>query len=250
MIKTSKKTVRKTPKPSLSTGKRVAIIFGLIGLLLVGMLSGLLPYAAAYLGCLKAPVSTSKFAASYSYTLPGEYGYGPSPFGQSYYCSQAEAEAAGFHHSLLTEGGRSETNKALQSEDSAGQYSAANIGFTVYIPTLVEYSIDGMETWATESSRGRIVYYDLKKDDQRIARIELRKVGADDALCDPDFYTCEVIGADSQGRKVKLVGERGWPRTKLMIGTEIGSTAITILSEDESIKKDMIAVLGSMQPYK
>jgi hypothetical protein len=96
MTKNSKKIPQRASRRSLSTGQRVTILFGIIGILLIGTVTGLLPYSIAFARCLKPPILASTFAASYSYEMPGDSTYGPGPFISAYYCSPSEAEAAGF----------------------------------------------------------------------------------------------------------------------------------------------------------
>jgi hypothetical protein len=53
-------------------------------------------FEAATIKCGHEPVIATNFAAGYSYTLPGDAGYGPNMFNNTYYCSAADAEAAGY----------------------------------------------------------------------------------------------------------------------------------------------------------
>lgn len=83
--------------------KTVAIIIISIVLLVLGTVTGINNYFIAYFRCgAKAPIAATNFAASWSYRLPGERGYGPHPFNNKYYCTQAEAEQAGYRHSTLS----------------------------------------------------------------------------------------------------------------------------------------------------
>lgn len=86
----------KKPRPK----KRSAYIalFTIIGILIffAGIGSGVLQHGWATVVCLRAPVAASKFMASYSYELPGDPTYGPSPFNE-YYCTEDAAKRAGFH---------------------------------------------------------------------------------------------------------------------------------------------------------
>jgi hypothetical protein len=47
--------------------------------------------------CGHQPVIVSKFAAGYSYYLPGDAGYEPGLFIDQFVCSEEEAKAAGYH---------------------------------------------------------------------------------------------------------------------------------------------------------
>lgn len=247
MTRINKKSAIETPKSSLRIGKRAVILFGLVVLLLVGMFSGLLPYAAAYLGCLKAPVSASRFAASYSYTLPGEYGYGPSPFGQSYYCTQAEAEAAGFHHSPLTEGGRAELAQQTAKETS----NKGNLDFTMYTPTNADYSLKYIDVAYAD---GRLfpstfVSAHVYKKNEEIGTMIVQRIGTERALCDPNYYSCAVVGVDSKGREVKKVIEsKNNVGSRYQLGVQIDNTSVVIFSDAELNEQDIINLLGSLQP--
>lgn len=53
-------------------------------------------YELAVNQCGHQPVIATNFAAGYTYDLPGDAGYGPSIFNNTYYCTAAEAEAAGY----------------------------------------------------------------------------------------------------------------------------------------------------------
>lgn len=92
MTKTKTKLRKQSKRPAY-----IALIVLLGSLVfLAGIGSGVLQYSLAAVGCMKAPVAASSFMAGYSYDLPGDSGYGPSPFNE-YYCSEQEAIKAGFH---------------------------------------------------------------------------------------------------------------------------------------------------------
>src|SRR5688500_16329277 len=97
-----------TNKPK---SKKVAITSLVLIIILLGffagMGSGMLQYAAASMGCMRAPVTASRFMAGNSYELPGDEGYGPDIFSE-YYCTEQQAKAAGFRRSSLTDEVRAE----------------------------------------------------------------------------------------------------------------------------------------------
>ena len=95
---------RKTKKASQQKPARRSAYIALVSIfgalaVMYGIGSGTLPYSISMITCLKRPVTASNFAASDSYFLPGDVGYGPSPFNQ-YYCTEQQAQAAGFHRSV------------------------------------------------------------------------------------------------------------------------------------------------------
>jgi hypothetical protein len=74
------------------------IVIAAVILLVLGMVSGVLPFAWNTIRCGKLPVVASTFAAFYSYKVPGDPGYGPGLFRYEFFCSKEEAERARFHH--------------------------------------------------------------------------------------------------------------------------------------------------------
>lgn len=54
-------------------------------------------FPAYVVSCGKLPVIADKFAASYSYRIPGDNGYVVTPLTSEYFCSEDEAIRAGFH---------------------------------------------------------------------------------------------------------------------------------------------------------
>ena len=86
------------PKKRVSRLKVIMIVIAAVILLVLGMVSGVLPFALNTIRCGKLPVVASTFAASYSYKVPGDPGYGPGLFNDVFFCSKEEAERVRFHH--------------------------------------------------------------------------------------------------------------------------------------------------------
>jgi hypothetical protein len=90
----TKKDSKKSPQ---NKQRKIIITSSLIGLLLIiGVVSGQISYAVAYVKCGKAPINATNFAASRSYFLPGDKGYGPNFFNKDFFCSESEAQASGY----------------------------------------------------------------------------------------------------------------------------------------------------------
>lgn len=87
--------MNKTKKSSRKIAYTALVV--ILGTLAVlgGIGSGIIQYGLSAAACMKAPVAASSFMAGYSYDLPGDPGYGPSPFNK-YYCTEQEAISAGF----------------------------------------------------------------------------------------------------------------------------------------------------------
>jgi hypothetical protein len=96
-----KSEIRTQFTPKKINKKTIIITASILLLIIVGMVSGQIGYLIAYAKCGTAPINATKFAASWSYFLPGELGYGPSPYNSGYFCTQTDAEAAGYHHNPL-----------------------------------------------------------------------------------------------------------------------------------------------------
>lgn len=63
---------------------------------------GIAPYAQYPLYLVKCggmPIAASNFAAGYDYQRPGDAGYEITPFTNRYFCTEGEAQAAGYHPS-------------------------------------------------------------------------------------------------------------------------------------------------------
>jgi hypothetical protein len=60
-----------------------------------------LGFEIATVQCGRQPAIATNFAAADSYEMPGDLDYGPSIFSSGYYCSAAEAEAAGYHRTVF-----------------------------------------------------------------------------------------------------------------------------------------------------
>jgi hypothetical protein len=58
-------------------------------------------YEQAVIVCGHQPVIATSFAAGYTHDLPGDPGYGPGMFSNTYHCSAKDAEAAGYRRSPI-----------------------------------------------------------------------------------------------------------------------------------------------------
>lgn len=76
----------------------IAVTFGVYILsLFTPYISNVTRYPVYFVKCgFRSPIAGITFAAAYSYTLPGEPNY--EKFGDEYFCTEAEAEAAEFHN--------------------------------------------------------------------------------------------------------------------------------------------------------
>lgn len=76
--------------------KVVFITVGIItAVLVLNLFTGIFNYTYGFIRCGKQPVAASRFGASYHYFVPGQHGYGVSPF-MEYYCSTDDAKNEGF----------------------------------------------------------------------------------------------------------------------------------------------------------
>jgi hypothetical protein len=80
----------------------LAILLILYGVsLFVPLISPFSRYPLFVIYCRKLPIEASNFAASNSYSLPGDRTYRIDPFIDNYFCTEKQAQAAGFHRSPL-----------------------------------------------------------------------------------------------------------------------------------------------------
>ncbi len=76
-------------------------VLAVVGLVVVGLISGAIPFTYGTVKCGHFPVKSSNFAASYSYELPNNKEYwSPDPLSSYEFCTSAEAEAEGYHKSI------------------------------------------------------------------------------------------------------------------------------------------------------
>ncbi len=95
----SKKNQPTSKKPKKS--KNNILIWSLVSaavlLFLIGFVSNVIPFTYNVIRCGKQPVESSKFAAAWSYKLPGDYGYGIHLFSDYRFCTEIEAQSGGYH---------------------------------------------------------------------------------------------------------------------------------------------------------
>ena len=243
--------------------------FGMIGvgafaIIVLGTITGLLPFLAATIKCGHLPVIASDFAASYSYTLPGHNGYFPSIFNR-YFCSEAEAQAAGYNNTSISSDDAARAEAHLQ--ESA--YAPDKVPFTVYSPTYlpdkykrnIPSDTPGLALEIIDRQTGKQVWQAITREvtkqadgDYILIRQGATGVGDTEAICKDTLATCqaELIGTDSHGHKIyeQNIYHIGW-------GTIIKGTYINIETDDDvksprhSInRQEAIKMFGSMQPAK
>lgn len=84
----------------------VSVLVVLAFILLVFVSTNIMAFAYNTIRCGKMPVEASNFAASYSYSLPGDkdYEYGTGVLASYYdFCTEAEAEAEGYSRSIFAD---------------------------------------------------------------------------------------------------------------------------------------------------
>lgn len=224
-----------------------SIIFLLIILVLYGLGSGLFTYAAAFVRCGGQPVAATRFTASYSYTLPGEYGYGPSLFNE-YYCTQAQAEAAGFSPSPFTETGEKQEREFEARYEQQTKFNPAKIDYVAYAPDMERFSYGDPRFGYGDLNNQ--TFYDLKKDGTIVAQVRQGKVGDEYELCNELSDNCETVGTDSQGREVRReFYDLRDNSESFSLSIRIGGTFINFEgARGDFTIQEAIDVFGSMKP--
>lgn len=98
-VKTHAKTQKLTQLFAWLKRRWVAISLLVVCLLVFNFFTGLISYGFTWTRCMRQPVTASRFMAGYQYYVPGNQGYGPDMFAE-YYCTEADARAAGFQPGL------------------------------------------------------------------------------------------------------------------------------------------------------
>lgn len=99
----NKKSIKKN---SWSKKKIVGVVSGsIVGLyvlsLFVPFISPFSWYPIYFAKCGKQPVVASDFAAGDTYDVPGDKNYNVDIFTSRFFCTEAEAQAAWYHHNPL-----------------------------------------------------------------------------------------------------------------------------------------------------
>lgn len=212
--------------------------------LLAGLGNGYLQYSVAYVACGGRPISASSFAASYSYELPGESGYGPRVFNR-YFCTEQQAKAAGFRHSVLTAGGSAEQKAQQEKTIEDAAFSLDKISFDFYVPSGV-YSA-GSITVSKMNSGDNQAFFSLKKEGSKVGRVREGKVPNEYQLCRDQAYECTNIGADHQGRSVQKQTANEAVTSYMVV---IGETFINIEDASGIGDEEAVLVFNSLVNYE
>lgn len=232
-----------------TTKRRIKVTTIIVIVLLgIGLITGHTTYGLALIRCGRLPVSASRFMAGYSYVLPGESYYSVGPF-QEYYCTQQEAQKAGFHHDPWTEGGKKEDQERRAKYNEERKFAISKLNFQFYVPNLLGYTITDMHVDMIHSNIH--AFYTIVKDGKNVGQVRELKKTDNYNLCkstNPQDSYCKVIGHDAAGREVNreyINGVKGWKSYYTSIN--IGDTGI-ILSTDNN--QEALKVFGAMKLYK
>lgn len=119
------------------------LLFGVIIVIALptGIFSGWLPFLFNTVRCMRLPVESTRFAAAYSYRLPGDEDYGVHSFSEYNYCTEVEIKATnGYHRSMLIEAGRRENEAEWANYRESEKFSLSKVNYTVYRPRGYEIS--------------------------------------------------------------------------------------------------------------
>ena len=252
-MQVTSKTKKQPQTPKYRRNKRYLIIGLALGavLLLVLLLqlwrTGQLQYAFAYVRCGGQPVEAIDFAASYTYILPTDEGYGPGLFNK-YYCAEQEAQAAGFRHSSLTTAGRQEAEEQAEAQEDRRRFDKTRLDYVAYVPSLTSFTYTTPEF--SYNPEWTDIFYYIKRQGVRVADVREGRVGSGYELCVSTKYTCKSIGTDSQGRDIK----RQYPAIasdRMQFTARIGTTFVNITDTRQGFTtEDAIALFGSMKEIK
>jgi hypothetical protein len=238
----TKQLSQKNKKKYLKIGAIVIVV-----LLLVGLATGHTIFAIVAIRCGEVPVSASRFAASYSYVLPGEEWYSVGPF-QEYYCNREEAEKAGFHHHPWTEEAKKEDKERQAKYGEERKFDISKLDFQFYVPDLPGYAITDLHVNTIHSNVH--AFYTVVKDGKDIGQVRELKRTDSYNICstsDPQDRYCEVIGRDGVGRDANreyINKIKGWE--SYYAGINIGDTGIIFSTDDD---QEALKVFGSMKLY-
>ena len=191
-----------SPVPSAKpkNPRLVAVIIVLV--LVVGAalyFQGTIPFAYATIKCGHRPITATSFAAAYSYSRPGDPGYGPGPFVDHYYCTELEAIAGGYRGMEGSLSDQQAKELAAQATEKA-KFASSKVSFTAHVPNYLPsgYKLSAL-TIDTYGS-GPQVTQELRKDGEPFILLRQDELGSPYAAC--SLNACTVVGKDSQGRTI------------------------------------------------
>lgn len=235
-------------KKMFSLMQKIALIVVGVILLGAGLITGYLQFGIATVVCLKPPVAATTFAAAYSYELPGEPLYGPSPFNQ-YYCNERDAKNAGFRHSVLTPAGEKEQQQETNQLDGV---TADTSDFAVYSPTSIPTGFTKEDPQTLHIHGEPQVQWKLQSGSSEVGRLLQGKqtpVSMHYWVCFGAGTACRVIATDSSGRQVYKYERKGVQLTLWGVLLD-NKTYFQIEGEDKAGMTDQeaIQILGSLAP--
>jgi len=219
-------------------------------LTIIGLGTGALPYASNVLKCGRLPVESSRFAASYSYRLPGDKGYGVHPFSEYSFCTEAEIRATnGYHRDVVTDAAKREDEANAVKREEEAKFSPSKVDYKVYVPSLEGYEYSNMRV--SEIHSNIHTFYRIKKNGTVVGQVRELKSNDSYNICDPhedpSKRYCKLIGVDGVGREIRRQYSKGlhdWHVSSAGINIEGTGIILSIESDEEAVK-----LLGSMKPY-
>jgi hypothetical protein len=238
--------IHKVPKSRMVA---TVSLVGLVLLLLIlgGLGSGKLQYGLAYVRCGGAPISASRFMASYSYTLPTDKTYSPNIFSE-YYCTQAEAEKSGFRRSVLTDAVKKESEALSAQRTEEKRFSPEKVNYTLYVPTE-KYTYGEIKIYKMSNMDPHSIF-NVKEDGYNVASVREGAIPSSYQLCKIEKYVCTSIGKDKRGGQV-MKQVSGRENDIASYATNIDNTFITLTGVDkEKTDADIIDIFNSLGEYK
>ncbi|OJU88027.1 hypothetical protein BGO17_03570 [Candidatus Saccharibacteria bacterium 49-20] len=245
-------TVKWTRTRQTRVTKSVLRRFGLLTLgaallIAIGIGSGGFKFAAGVVRCGGLPVESISFLSK-TLKMPGDEGYGLSPFATYQYCTREQAQAAGFGPVVLSEAQKQELEAKRLAREEAKRFSPEKIDYTVYAPVADGYEVSDIYLSQISSIH---TFFKIKKNGTVVGSV--RELPVDDPynICSPSDNPakdyCEVIGHDTSGREIKRSyhkGVKGW--SSRTVGINIDGTGIILSSDDDT---EALLILGSLEPY-
>jgi hypothetical protein len=94
-----------SPDKLTHTQKSIMIVLVVIMVVVIpmGYVTKVIPYFFTRMNCGQSPIETMDSLGNKTYRLPSDKGYGVSMFSSYDYCTEDQAKAAGYQHTVVNE---------------------------------------------------------------------------------------------------------------------------------------------------
>jgi hypothetical protein len=207
--------------------------------------NGYLQYSLAFAQCRTQPILGSNFAGAYSYSKPGELGYGPSIFVSRYFCSEREAVDAGYSDVLNEDSlSNKEQDKKLAEYENSIKFSPDKVSFTALTPSYIPSGmVKNVPT--VEDIHGTQVLQEITLNGVYDVSIRQGDLNSEYTACRLD--PCQKAAKDDQGHDI--FRSRSDNNGNVFWGIYLSDSFLNIEDSGNVLtQQDVVKMFSSMKP--